>query len=106
MRDSPNLLVPPDVGTGVAALQAHDDRGCGDLSGLGKGEERSDSAEEKREVERISYHRETKPKLGRPEDGTRETVISEVKRAAREAGIDPVLDLSNTGRDFPWWAFI
>jgi hypothetical protein len=27
-------------------------------------------------------------------------------RPEAKGGIDPVLDLSNTGPDFPWWAFI
>ena len=34
------------------------------------------------------------------------SIAPEAKDAAREAGLDPVLDLSSTGPDFPRWAFI
>jgi hypothetical protein len=63
-------------------------------------------AKEKRDAERISSHAETKLKVGCPEGGTRQAVVPEAKRAACEAGIDPVLNLSSTGPDFPWRAFI
>ena len=46
------------------------------------------------------------PTPPRDDRGGAPTVIPETKGAGCEAGIDPVLEQSNTGPDFPWWAFI
>jgi hypothetical protein len=82
---------------------------------VGRSDEIADWIElvkEKQEVEKVSSRRNQTADARRVrfvkchETVRIASIVPEARRAACEGAIDPVVDVSNAGPDFPWWVFI